>query len=441
MKKAISIFTVLIIAVAAFGNGVSFNSPGTRALSMGGAYISHVNDYSAPYWNPAGLQNSEGMQATFFLTDLVPMASYKYTMPASAGGAVIDAEANANHNFAPNFAFLWTCMMSDKLRMGFSFIVPAGLSVEWEGDDLIGFNGPAVLGLDANNNPIMNQFQSPFDWEASLKVWNLSFSTAYRFGEKLNVGAALHLVNGAMTMKRGQSVVSNAYPGVAPDEGLLDTQYEEESDGWGFGLGLGAQYMLNEKLTLGLALRTPMTIGLSGKASLGTAFVDDDFDRDLTTPLWVGGGASYKVNEKLLVSAEAQWSQWSESEDYLESDRTLMPDDSLTLLWEDAVQIRFGAEYWLKENIALRGGFYIDPAPGPANTQTIMIPQADYNVIAGGIGYKFNDKLSFDAALEYLIGTDVEVSAADKAEHGVAMEGTHGINIFVWSLAATYMFK
>jgi len=45
---------VLGIAACAWGNGVSLNSPGTRALSMAGAVISNVNDYSVAYWNPAG---------------------------------------------------------------------------------------------------------------------------------------------------------------------------------------------------------------------------------------------------------------------------------------------------------------------------------------------------------------------------------------------------
>ena len=94
----------------------------------------------------------------------------------------------------------------------------------------------------------------------------------------------------------------------------------------------------------------------------------------------------------------------------------------------------------IDDMLALRAGFYLDPAPGPAKTQTIMIPQADYNVVAGGVGYKLNDKLSFDFAVEYLMGKEFDVSETE-AMDDVGMPGTHGMNIFVWSLAATYQIK
>ncbi len=77
MKKTVTVLAIFALAGAAFGNGIALNSPGTRALAMGGAYISIADDYSAPYWNPAGLQNGDGMQATFFLTDIIPLAKYE----------------------------------------------------------------------------------------------------------------------------------------------------------------------------------------------------------------------------------------------------------------------------------------------------------------------------------------------------------------------------
>ena len=436
MKKAFSILVVLIIAVSAFGNGVSLNSPGTRAIAMGGAMIAHSSDYSTPYWNPAGLMNTEGMQASFFLTDLVPMASYKFDTYG------IDAEAVTNHNFVPNFSFLWTCMVNENMRMGFSMIVPAGLGVEWEGDDLLAFGGPSHLdpgGLLAN--PFYGQ---SYDWMSHIGVLDFALSAAMKFGDKLNAGASLRMGYGMMEMQRGVDMVditplavgSNPVPG---EDGMVDTQYKEESSGMGFGLGLGVQYALNEKTNLGLSIRTPMNIKFEGDATFGTT--ESAFEREISWPMWVGGGVSYQVNDDLLVGLDVQWSQWSETQDVLTAEYTdINQEDDLTLLWEDAIQIRVGAEYMLNEQLALRAGFYTDPAPGVEETQQILIPQADYVVVAGGCGYKVNDKISIDAALEYLIGSDVEVDPLTYMS-GVGMPGTHGINIFVWSLGATYTFK
>jgi len=76
---------------------------------------------------------------------------------------------------------------------------------------------------------------------------------------------------------------------------------------------------------------------------------------------------------------------------------------TLTLKWNDAVQIRLGAEYQALENLALRCGFYVDPAPGPNKTQTILIPNTDFLGFTIGAGYTM-DRLSLDATVEYLKG-------------------------------------
>ncbi len=437
MKKIITVLAIFALAGAVFGNGVSLNSPGTRALSMAGAVISNVGDYSAPYWNPAGLQNGEGVQLSFFLTDIVPMASYKYTLPASLGGATIDAEGEPKHFFVPNLAFLWNCKLSDRLRMGLSFIVPAGLGTDWDGNDLLAFNGPALL-----TGGVPNLFNTDsFTWESDLDVWNLSFSTGYTFGEKLNVGGAFHLVNGKMKLERGVDAVSNINPATLPPDDLLDSQYEEESDGWGYGFGLGFQYMATEKITIGGMIRTRMNIGLSGDAkvsnsALGT-LADYEFDRDLTLPLQTGGGISFRPTEKLLVAAEVFWTQWSETQDYLIATHDSQKD-TLTLLWEDALQIRFGGEYKATDALDLRAGFYIDPAPSPDKTQTILIPNVDFLGFTAGAGYTIN-KFTLEATFEYLLGSDREIDEADVMP-GVGMPGTHSYNIIAPSVAVTYKF-
>jgi len=425
------------MAVTVFGNGVSLNSPGTRAISMAGAYTSHVDDYSAPYWNPAGLMNVEGAQVSFFLTDLIPMATYKNDTYG------IDAEAVKNHYLAPNVSFLWVCKLYEKMHMGLSVIVPAGLGVEWEGEDFVPLGGPAQM--DFGMGPVTNNFAgTAYNWESSIAVLDISLSLAHKVGDKMNIGAGFHLLRGDMSMKRGVSAVTNFDPTfMTPDEGYLDSQYEEESDGWGYGASFGLQYMFTDKFAFGASLRTRMKVAFSGDSKvtnglLGT-LVENDFDRDITWPLWIGGGFSYMVTDNFMLALEATYSQWSETQDVLVAENEDGSESELTLKWDDATQIRLGGEYMINDQWAVRGGFYIDPAPGPAETQQILIPQADYTVVTTGVGYKL-DKWAFDFALEYLFGKDVELDAAD-AEPGVGMAGTHGIDIFVPSLAITYMFK
>ena len=59
MKRGRVVFSVVILlcflSSMALANGLNLNSIGTRALAMGGAFVGLADDFSAIYWNPAGI--------------------------------------------------------------------------------------------------------------------------------------------------------------------------------------------------------------------------------------------------------------------------------------------------------------------------------------------------------------------------------------------------
>lgn len=79
MRKIFVFVALMLVSVALVANGLSLNSVGTKALSMGGAYVGLADDGTAIYWNPAGLIGQDNA-VKFCLTDVVPFA--KYEMPA-----------------------------------------------------------------------------------------------------------------------------------------------------------------------------------------------------------------------------------------------------------------------------------------------------------------------------------------------------------------------
>ncbi|MEA1927745.1 MAG: hypothetical protein U9N73_06025 [Candidatus Auribacterota bacterium] len=52
--------TSIIITPGLYAGGYEFGGLGSRALAMGGAYIGLADDWTASYWNPAGLSQLEG---------------------------------------------------------------------------------------------------------------------------------------------------------------------------------------------------------------------------------------------------------------------------------------------------------------------------------------------------------------------------------------------
>ena len=74
----------LLIPSLVFAGGYNLAGVGSKALAMSGAYRAIADDYSALYWNPAGLAG-QGYQATLEFKTLMPLTWLRpNTAPTSA---------------------------------------------------------------------------------------------------------------------------------------------------------------------------------------------------------------------------------------------------------------------------------------------------------------------------------------------------------------------
>jgi len=435
MKKSLSFVVLALLCLSVtslFANGLSLNSIGTRSLGMGGAYIGLANDYSAIYWNPAGLARVKGPQFTIFATDIIPQGTYQVTFPAAMGGASVDAKTQTNHYISVNAMGYLPLFCGEKLFAGIGAFVPAGLGAEWDGADLAAFSGPSGTS---------------FEWMSKIGVYNLSPGIAYLVNDKISVGAALNLFYGMMDMKRPMDTYNmmTQQPG---EDGMMDAQYEESGTGLGYGLSLGLLVKPIEKLSVGLSFKTKTTVSFEGTAS-NSAFKaynaeETDYERDLAWPMWIGGGIAFCATEKLTITADVQYSKWSETEETIvttykdavwDAQVNQTGQNEMHLNWEDATQIRFGAQYKVTDVLTVRAGYYNDPAPAPDETLNIIFPSVSYNAITAGGSYCLG-KISLDLGVEYLSGEDREIPF----ESAYEMPGTHGMDIIAASFGMTYKF-
>jgi len=436
MKKLVFFVIALFVAFNIFANGLSLNSIGPKALGMGGAFIGLADDATAIYWNPAGLSGQEN-GISISVADIIPLASYEYAVPAM--GIDIDAEAEMNHYLSPNFFFNYNM---DRLSLGLGFYVPAGLGAEWLGEDLINFNGPPIIPTPFGN--VENPYAAvEFEWMSKLGVIDISPAISYQVNDKLSLGLAANIYYGMLEMKRGTDMMTlfdptNFGTPSSGADGMLDTQSEVNVTGLGYGGAFGLMYKANDNVNVGLSVRTPVNIEFSGDGDLALQGLDTfDVELDLEYPTWVGAGVALMPTDKITLTADAQYSNWSS----LDKVKVLMKmpvayggetEDEMVLEWENKTQLRLGMEYQVKPCLALRGGFYTDPAPAPDETLTILFPSGDYSVITGGFGYAKN-KLSVDFGAEYLFGIDRNVAGE---VHN--MPGKHGIDIMAFSLGVGY---
>jgi long-chain fatty acid transport protein len=222
--------------------------------------------------------------------------------------------------------------------------------------------------------------------------------------------------------------------------------------GWGVGATFGLMIKPSNMLSLGVTFRTPSKIGFKGTTMVagipqlaplvGPIDATTDVEADVTLPMWLCGGIAVKPIDRLTLTFDAQYTQWSKI-DVIEITFTdpawslLMEQtegDKMIFQWENKVQFRFGAEFMATEKLAFRAGYYFDPSAAPDKTINVLIPNADFNCFALGIGYNI-DGVAVDLGIEWLRGKERDIPLATYEE---AMPGLYKLNILALEFCIGY---
>jgi len=410
---------VLALTSLAAANGLNLNGLGTRSQAMGGAFVGIADDFSAVFWNPAGAANFRQTTFGVYTVDLIPRATYSQ-WPITLGVAEINAKTKVSHYLGGMAAYYKP--ISSRVVVGLGIGTPSGLGTTWDGADFAEMTGGTA-----------------YDWSSKVGVFSFSPLIAVKLNEWLSVGATLNINKGNFNLKMPAGFADLG-------EKTVDLgQYEENMNGWGFGATFGVLAKPVDRLGIGLTVRTPSTVSFKGSARMSYLSLygladTSDLKRKITWPLWIGGGVSFRPVDRLLLSADVHWTQWSKLDrittEYLDSVWAALMDESgndvRVLNWKDATQVRFGAEYALNATTALRAGYYNDPAPGPFTTMNLLLPTHTYNAFSLGVGKTIGD-LQLDFGLEYLAGK--------KRINNVGIIGTsYGMSIVVPSVSVSYKF-
>ncbi len=408
----------LIFALGIFPNGLSLNGIGSRASSMGTAYIGLSDDWSAVFFNPAGLTQIDNSTASLFMTDILPSGTYKFEL----GGTTL-ADAKSIGNSYPSGAFSYFRHFSEKIVGGIAVYVPAGAGAKWSGDDLAMLTGGKSLL-----------------WDSTIFMITVSPAAAVKLNSKFSIGGSLNFNFVSLKMKR---------PG-GNGNTIPYFQYEEDLSTTALGFTLGAMYKPNDVLSFGLTWKVPVKANLKGTAKapflsmLGIP-TESEGTRTATWPTWLGAGVAITPNEKLTLTIDITYNNWGELQNipivFNEQSWKLSGMEEGTefgLSWEDTVDLKIGAEYKLSDSFALRGGFYTDKSPSPEETLNILLPSLHYKALTLGFGYK-TGKLSLDFAIEYLTGKERFVNPMNY-DTAAGMPGNHGMTIVVPNITLIYSF-
>ncbi len=420
MKKLFTttFLAFVLLVSSAFSNGLNLNSVGVKAAGMGGAFVGLADDYSAIFWNPAGISNIENPQVAAYFTGVMPTATYKNSM------AQVDATTESQMFSVPGLMG-YVPISSGFITVGLGIYIPSGLGTTWNGDDLKNLSGG-----------------QSYEWMSKVGVVNIAPAVSFQLLPSLSLGAAVNINYGFLDLKKPMMAMVQNRP--------FFGQYAESSSGWGFGLSVGALFEPFNFLSIGATFKTANKIAFSGtaendllKAGLGDNYKDADLERDITWPMWIGGGIAVKPLGLLTVTADVQYTGWSILDKihttYIGWKEPENPEKDMegdmVMNWEDKIQLRFGAEVELLDFMAIRAGYYFDPAPAPDETVNILFPSIDYAGPTFGLAFNFSH-LTVEGSVEYLMGTERTITTQTPDN----MAGVHNMDIFsffigfVWEL-------
>jgi long-chain fatty acid transport protein len=410
MKTCLRLFLAVVLAAGLttglFANGLNLNGNGSKANAMGGAFVGLANDFSAAYWNPAGLAQMTKASFSIYGADILPFGTYQFSL------AGIDAKSTFKHYLIPALGYFQP--LGDKIVVGVYLNAPSGAGADWAGEDLAAL----VEGV--------------YDWRSKLGIFTISPSIAVKLTEQIMVGATLDINYGMLEMAQ-------------PVSGL--GQYTEDLKGWAFNGTFGLLVKPVKEFSFGVTYKLPFTAKLKGDVTIPAAALfglptTDVGTRTATWPQWLAAGIAVKPTDKLTFTADVQYTNWKKLQTIPVAftnagwQKFFASGAAYQLLWKNTTQFRFGAEYMVSKCLALRAGYYFDPNPGPVDTQNILLPEFKYNWMTAGFGYA-SEKIAIDFSVEYGTGEDVVVPPGVYAD---AMPGTHGMTIVAPSLSFSYKF-
>ena len=459
----VAVLFLFVCSVPSFaGGGFALPGVGSKALNMGGAFRGLADDWSAAYWNPAGLAylpNSEFTMNLYtfnFRPEYTPdftMGEGGYTYSFGYPDETYYPEDRAF--FLPSFSGFHKFAQYEGFIGGVAFFVPYKLESRW---DL--YKPPA--GYD-NNVPYPR-----FDHTTDILVWDLHPTVAKTFmDDKLSLGLGLSVQRADFELRR--TVLTRTPLGYTRPYDFFPVDERMTTNGWGLGFNAGILYKISPKFQLGFSYLSPVDIDLKGNLELEmylpvipssellgetVYFKDGDFETTLPLPGEVGVGVMYRFNEKLILTSDVSSVSWSRLEfldtwDYnlvagqLDTLYALLREAELPFNWDNIIRFSLGGEYVLREGLFLRGGYFFEQSPIPDETFTLLIPDlGDKHSLNLGLSYQINSlEFGYDYQLVSHKKREVtEVADANGDGRYDNMPGTYKMLFHCSGLSFTYRF-
>lgn len=332
-----------------------------------------ASDASTVGANPAGMTRLERTELLVGFAGLDVNAKFDISSANRSGGN----GGNAG-SFVPAGSLSYAHKLSPDLSIGIGAASYFGLGLDYD-DDWAG---------------------RYYCQEAELVTFAVNPGIGYRINEQFSIGAGVSIVYG----KLYQEIAVNNLAG------RPDGQLKLDEDDIGYGFNLGILYEPIRGTRFGLTYRSEVDLEFGDIASARgilpplTLLTGKKVDLDLTIPQIVMLSGYHQLTDKLALTANLGWQDWSE---FGKQEFTIKDQNSTKLTvdkdYDDTWHYAVGAQYRISDPWLLSLGFAYDSSPVDNRTQNSpdLALDSQYRY-ACGLQYDWNQNITVGVAYEYL---------------------------------------
>ena len=475
MRKSI---LILLLAGLVYGGGFELSGVGTRGLSMGDAFRALANDWTALYWNPAGMSYVGSDIIGFHNAIIKPWSYFKpntgilgYDGPYST---VTEVRTQPQTFTIPSGGFVKNFKYLKNTKIGLAVFVPFGLGTSWKLYHLpIGYYNPSdTATFTPPNFP-------KYNWQSDVRTASMLVGLSKKF-KKFSIGIGVGPTFERLTIRK----INFFDPATVDTHALsLPIQYrlfpidtKLEVKGWAASASVGAIYEISKNFRAGISGRFYSPATLTGDANLWLYFPYNDAiasradslapfflggvasgygtaEVKVTLPFNIGAGLAYNVTKKFMITADVSYTHWASFSELIAKftnlkikmgDVTLseIKEDTLKEYWNSTVKFGIGMRYRVNDKLTVRSGAYYDGTPIPDSTITPLIPDANPKVgVTLGVEYSIFDFLQIQFNAEYVHSSPKTVERSENYSYKSSyLAGEYGFGVNTLGLGVEYKF-
>jgi long-chain fatty acid transport protein len=407
--------------------GLFLPGAGAKSRSFGGATTAAPLDAAGGlYWNPATISRlrnevmfgGELDYATSHLSATIPAGSIGPFPPTTRSGST---RSDSGVAVLPAVAMVYRQCEESPLTFGMGLLAPAGGGVNFAG-------GPDTPVLTPQNPPGGGNVP-PFTFgfgpqAASLVLFNMTPTVAYKLNEQLSVGATM--IVDVMTMS-----IDPAFFATRNGNGTFPAATHGRPY-WGAGFKIGALYSPAEEWDFGLAYHSPHWMETLVWNSSDENGVAQTLRLPFTLPSIISMGAAYKGIPNTLLAVDVRWFDYTNAQ-------TL--GDSVIeggVAWHNVWSVALGAQYQVTPALSVRIGYTF--SENPVNeTLTLFntqLPGFWQHMLGFGATMALSEKVS--ASIAYVHTFENTISGSIIQIPGTRVSSDLAVDALAFSINVNY---